>query len=159
MNSYTYRPEVLTEYLVGRLTDKASSFTPAVVRVYYGDQTIVPETPAICVEPATLEREFAGMQYRTDNQFSIAVLVYHAALDDSQSLQRVCDALTSDVADFINKIGTPEAMLLGGDNFGGLIVSAMVTSYQYGYTLRNNKLMRANRLVVAAQSKTGLVEV
>jgi len=125
--------------------------------VYYGDQTTFPDTPSLCVEPGAKSRELSGMTYRLDNNFRVFLLIYHTGIEGTRVIQQVCDAITEDVEDAINRESAPVSYG-GGTQFGGIITSGHVTSVEHGYRVLSDGLMRLNRLTWEGFSKTGLLE-
>jgi hypothetical protein len=156
----TFKPSVIALYLKSMLEAKngLGLFTPPIVAFYYGDQEYIPEVPAVCIEPARLARTYAGAAKppRMDNNFLIGVLVYSASIDGNQEAQMQADLLTEQISNAIDIDGLPDDQ--AGTRFGGNVVHGWVADYSYGYVTKRTKLMRANRLVVGAFSKTSLTE-
>jgi hypothetical protein len=126
-----------------------------IVRVYYGDQEYIPEIPAVCVEPANVERALIATSMQTDNEFLVSVLVYCANVEGVEDAQHDADEVAEAVARKINGDGTAGG---SGTRFGGLVIYGYVQTSQYGYVVKANKLMRANRMLVYARSRTRLLE-
>lgn len=154
MAEFTAKPSVLTDYLL-TLT-RARQEELGLRRVYYGDQTYLPEVPALCIEPAVLVREMAGVPLRTLNQFNVSLLLYAANIEGVEDAQHSADTFAEAIVDVINQDGLPTHQ--GGTNFNGLVIYGYVQSSEYGYVVKDNKLMRANRMIVFAQNKTNLLE-
>lgn len=125
--------------------------------VFYGDQGTLPTTPVVCVEPAITTRDLSGATYRTDNNFTVNILVYHVSFDGTENIQEACDDLSETLQDALNSQSI-NAQLVQGDRFGGIVVSGHTARLEYGYKMLSNKLTRCNRLVWQGFSKTGLVE-
>lgn len=151
--SNTAKGSLLTEYLIAKLR-AADSLELA--RVYYGDQEQIPEVPAVCVEPAVVLRELDGVPLRTRNEFTVSVLIYSASIEGVEEAQERADQVTEQIIDFINSDGIQSQF--GGTAFGGLVIYGYVNSSEYGYVVKDSKLMRANRATVYALSKTNLLE-
>jgi hypothetical protein len=149
----TAKPSAISGYLLDLMTSLQVQY--GLKGIFYGDQTSIPHTPTVCVEPAQLTREFIGAPYRTNNNFACNVLIYNADRDN-QLAQQDADLLAEDLADEINTRGL--ATQMGGTAFDGLVIFAMVSQYDYGYIVKDSKLMRANRLIVTAQSRTNNLE-
>lgn len=72
--------------------------------VFFGDQDIVPVTPALCVEPGVKRRTLAGAQNASENDIETYFLVYHSSVtsDISQQDQRRLNvAVAEDVERFL----------------------------------------------------------
>jgi len=145
---------VLTDYLIDLLRANANDL--GIVRVYYGDQENIPEVPAVCVEPSSVNRELVGTAMRTNNMFLISILVYCANVEGVEDAQHDSDVVAEAVMKKINEDGTAQQPL--GSRFGGLVIYGYVQTSEYGYIVKLNKLMRANRMLVFAHSKTNLLE-
>lgn len=145
---------VLTDYLISLL--EANKNDLGIAKVYYGDQENIPEVPAVCVEPSTVQRDLVGTAMRTNNQFLISILVYCANVEGVEGAQHDADQFAEAVMHTINADGTAQQPL--GSRFGGNVIYGYVQTSEYGYIVKLNKLMRANRMIVFAQSKTNLLE-
>jgi hypothetical protein len=145
---------VLTDYLVELLNAHKNDL--GIKRVYYGDQEHIPELPAVCVEPSTVQRELVGTAMRTNNLFLISILVYCANVEGVEDAQHDADQFAEAVMRAINNDGTAQQPL--GTRFGGHVIYGYVQTSEYGYIVKLNKLMRANRMLVFAHSKTNLLE-
>lgn len=153
---FTAKGSALTTHLMGLLNDPVNKAALGLKRVYYGDQQYIPEVPAVCVEPAVVNRQMVGVPLRTDNEFGISVLVYCANVEGSEDAQHAADVVAEAVIDVLNADGLPAHH--GGTNFGGLVIYGFVQSSEYGYIVKDNKLMRANRMVVYGMNRTNLLE-
>lgn len=117
-----------------------------IVDVFYGDQAMVPNTPTLCVDPSVTEHEITATGMQQANQFNINVILYGAGLGDVEDIQYELDQLSDRVKNDLNVLGT----------FDGRIIYGFVTRQEYGYLIKSNRLMRANRLVWTATTKTRL---
>lgn len=145
---------LLTERLISLLTDNAAEL--GLEAIYYGDQEYVPKVPAACVEPAQVSRQLQEVTLRTDNTFTISVILYYADIQGTQDAQRGADMFAEKIIDVINTDGITERW--GGTQFGGLVLYGYVSDTEYGYIVKQNKLLRANRLLVTGKSLTNLLE-
>lgn len=148
------KPSVLTDHLKALI--EANAVALGIRRVYYGDQAYIPEVPAVCVEPAVVDRTMVGVPLRTDNEFRVSVLVYCANVEGVEDAQHDADTVAEAIVDLINADGVPAHH--GGTNFGGLVIYGFVQSSEYGYVVKDNKLMRANRMIVYGMNRTNLLE-
>lgn len=120
----------------------------------YGETVQIPDTPALIIEPGNKARKWGGTMAMTDNVFTIIMALYHTGLDDTDQIQRDVDTITEDWEEILNTASVP---VFGGDQLGGLIISGMVTLIDYGYTIREDRRLRANRMTYTCTSKTRLV--
>lgn len=155
MADFTYRGSLVANAIKEFLDVRKESL--GVLNVFYGDQSIIPDVPAICVEPALTTRQVSGMPYQTDNTFTINVLVYHTSLEGMEGVQQQCDVVTESVEDALNTESIPQ-QFAGGSRFGGIVLHGHTTRLEYGYKVMSNKLMRCNRIIWQGVTKTRLVE-
>lgn len=130
--------------------------TLGVLKTHYGDQDIITDVPACCVEPAQSAHAWSGAPYMQDNTIQVAIILYHTGLDGIRDVQEKADEIMDNIVDFINLRSLPA--MWGGDLLGGLVTSGQVISREYGYKVKVDKKMRANRVVWEGFSKTKLVE-
>lgn len=151
---FTAKAGKLSKYLKKVLSDNAQSL--GLRAVYYADQSNIPYSPVVCVEPARVHREMFGAPLRTNNEFLISVLVYAANVEGVREAQEDADAVSERVEDFINHDGLTTHR--GGTQFGGNVMYGYVQDSQFGYVQKPGKLFRANRLLVYAFSRTNHLE-
>jgi hypothetical protein len=151
---FTVKPSVLAQYFIDFFDTRRNTY--GLKDVFYGDQEYIPESPTVCVEPVVLTRELVGVPHRMDNDFGVGVLCYAADPMGNQAAQRDADSLAESIAHDIDIDGLPDSS--GGTRFGGLVVHGFVSEYRYGYVVKRNKLMRANRLIVSAMNKTNRIQ-
>jgi hypothetical protein len=155
MADLTYHATDLADYWIDYLGDRKDDFNPAIKTIFYGDQEMIPETPALCIEPAEIERELQGVPFQTQNTLQVAFIVYNAGLGSMQDIQRATDLLAEDIIDVINRDSLPVRM--DGTGANGLVTQGWVTNFQMGYAMKANMLMRADRFIWTGTSKTNLV--
>jgi hypothetical protein len=129
--------------------------------VYYGDQQQIPVSPAVCVEAGSVERSLEGVPFQTKNTITVAFMVYHAGLGDIQAIQHTADVLTEDLAEELNRFSLPAVGVNAsptGTQVDGLVIYGHTTGIEYGYAVRSNVLMRANRITWEGLTKTHLVQ-
>lgn len=117
-----------------------------IVDVFYGDQVMIPNSPTVCVEPSLTEREINTTGCSTLNTLTCSVLVYDARLGDVQAIQEGLDTLTETLADELNQLGTLD----------DLIIYGFASRVEYGYLVKANRLLRADRITWTATTKTEL---
>lgn len=104
--------------------------------VFYGDQELIPRTPAVAVETGIFTRQLDGIPYRTKNVFRIYLLVYFAKVQDVQVTRLQCDQKAEQIMRTLHQNKT----------MGGLVISGHVTAIEPGYTYRGRALMRSARI-------------
>lgn len=155
--AHTYKVTELAVHLQGLLTATASL---GFEDVFYGDQNLIPRSPAACIEPVVIHRELIGLPYNMENRMQVYVYVYFALQSDVQAVQLGVDELAEDTAEVINKDGLPPAGALASDpdttgtSFGGRVIWGHVAKIEYGYAVKRNQLHRADRLTVDCLTKT-----
>jgi hypothetical protein len=117
-----------------------------IAAVYYGDQMRVPLSPTLCVEPATINRIVNNTGCATENEFALNVILYDARLGDVEGIQFDLDKLAETVMDEINDLG----------QLDGRVIYIHATAIEYGYLIKSNRLLRADRIIVTAKTKTEL---
>jgi hypothetical protein len=117
-----------------------------IAAVYYGDQMRVPQSPTLCIEPATINRLVNNTGCAAENEFALNVILYDARLGDVENIQYTLDQLVETVADEINELGTLDDKVI--------FIHAL--AIEYGYLIKSNRLLRANRIIVTAKTKTEL---
>ncbi len=129
----TYIQDLLAETESLQLTD-----------VFYGDQELIPRTPAACVESGLYSRQYAGVPLRTENEIIVNILVYFAKIQDVQVTRLQCDQKAEDIM----------RVLHANVTMGGLVINGWVSSIEPGYSMRNKVLMRSARITWTGKTKT-----
>jgi hypothetical protein len=114
--------------------------------VFFGDQDLIPRSPAVCVEPGDKVRDLQGATRRTENVFTIYLLVYHSEVRSPQSNRRDADSLAEAI----------ETLLHGDATLGGLVRHCYVIKIESGYSRKSNALMRSSRITFEARNMTML---
>lgn len=117
--------------------------------VFYGDQMLIPRTPAVCVEAGPLNRELSGIggKGRTTNTITVFLLCYIARIQDMQLTRREADEFAEKIMDILHQDVTRS----------GLVVHGFVTGIEPGYATRGDTNMRAARITWTGMTKTGIV--
>lgn len=138
----TDKPTVVSQYIYDLLTDNKQEL--GIEDVFDGDQELIPRTPAICVLIGDYGRELTGAPFRTDNAFTIYLMVYHAKIQDNQLNYRECNELAEAVMDLMHQNKTL------GDN----VIHGFVTSIEPGYVRQGRSLSYVSRLTWYGLTKT-----
>lgn len=115
-----------------------------IVDVFYGDQVQIPNSPTMCVAPSTVRHELRNTGMMLANTHTLDVILYDSRLGDMQDIQMSLDALAETVMDELNGLG----------RFSGRITYGNVDEVQYGYLVKANRLMRADRIIWTAFTST-----
>ena len=116
-----------------------------VLDVWYGDQTLYPQVPAIAVDPVATDRILAGsgLGGNTENSFGVYIYIYHGTLEDYQKSRRECDRMAANV----------EGCLHDNLQLDGLIIHGFVTKLESGQAERGS-MLGVTRLTWEGLSKT-----
>ena len=136
--------EALASYVYDKIT--ASMEDLGVTAVFYGDQDLLPSSPCVCIETDDKVRVLRGATRRTDNTFTIYVLVYHSEVRSPQSNRQDADRLAEAI----------EAVLHLDPTLGTQVQHSYVTQLASGYVRKGGQLMRSSRLTFEAKNTTQL---
>ena len=153
MPSITDSVDLITQYIVDKIKANYISLTSVVSGevgsandVFYGDQEKFQHTPSICVDPGNRQRSLMGVSYRTDNNFAIYILVYHAKLQDNQVTRKEAQQVSEAI----------ETLLHADPQLGGLVIHSFCALNESGYVYRQSTMYRTNRITFEPYSKTRL---
>lgn len=104
--------------------------------VFYGDQTRIPNSPAVCVEPNEKQPELYGAGRLTKVNLQLFILVYHSEMANAETNRRAADRLGEEIADRLNAMPT----------FFGEAIHCWVSNLASGYSTKQNSVMRAVRV-------------
>jgi hypothetical protein len=111
---------------------------------FYGDQTILPKTPAVCVAPGNKTRDWSGASLRTENIFETYVFVYFSKIQDVQLNTHGAQTLADAVEDWV----------MQDIKLGGIVIWTLCTQNEPGQITKQGSLMVGNRLTFQSMSKT-----
>lgn len=114
--------------------------------MYYGDQTQIPATPAVCVSPGNKKRDWEGASLATRNEFETYVYVYYGKLQDAQVNLHAAQTL----ADAIEPVVQADVTL------GGIVIGTLCTQNEPGVINKQGSLLMGNRMTFESFSKTRL---
>lgn len=139
----TSKSEVVANYIYQMMiTNKAAL---SVASVWYGDQELMPLTPALCVSPGNKKREFQGASFRTLNTFETYILVYYAKIQDVQQNLHGTTVLADAIEDVVHSDLT----------LGGNVVAVLCTQNEPGMINKaGTGLVMGARLTFESISKT-----
>lgn len=114
--------------------------------MYYGDQTILDKTPAVCVSPGNKQRGWEGASLGTRNVIETYVYVYYGKIQDVQTNLHAAQTL----ADAIEPVVHADVTL------GGLVIGTLCTQNEPGVINKMGSLLMGNRMTFESFSKTRL---
>ncbi|HVI77449.1 MAG TPA: hypothetical protein VM715_04685 [Candidatus Acidoferrum sp.] len=126
----------VAKYLVGILDAAKTSL--GVKDVFYGDQSLLPNVPAACVEPEPMSQEFVGVPFRMERRIRENIYVYYSRLGNRAQGRMDGEALSIAVADFLQLAEHRQA--------GGLVIHSFITTYTPGYRAQGGHVFYATRL-------------
>jgi hypothetical protein len=135
---------VVVDYMIDKFKSNAGAL--GLKEVFYGDQELIPATPAITVEGQRKTRELETTSHRTMNNIGVTMMLYHSGMQDTQVTQRDVEVLAEQV----------EALLHQDVVLGGLVIHGHVVEIEPGYADRSRVLLRAARIVWRGRTLTRL---
>lgn len=115
--------------------------------VWYGDQNMIPRTPAAAVEPGSKTRAWSGTSSQSENRFSIDVIIFHSRLEDVNLTRK----------EALEQAEQVEELLHSDLTMGGLVIDSLCTAVEPGYAERGNLLLQATSVTWEGRSKTRVV--
>lgn len=128
------------------MNDPTNKANLGLVDVWYGDQDLLPHTPAACVAPGNKQRQFQGATFRTLNTFETYILVYYGKIQDVQANLHSVTLLADNIETLVHS-----DLLLGGNVF-----SVLCTQNEPGMISKAGALLMGARMTFESQSKTTL---
>lgn len=131
-------------------------FDPPIKGVSYGDQNKIPDSPWICVEAGTKDRDWPPTPGdMTDITLEVLILVYFSDANLSNDEVRLkTDQLSEAVEEYLN---VNHRQLLDVDG-NALVIYSYVLRNESGYKQFGNALYRSARLTWRARSKLRLTQ-
>jgi hypothetical protein len=111
---------------------------------FYGDQTQLPVTPAVCVAPGNKRRDWSGATLRTENNFETYVYVYYGIIQDVQTNTHAAQTLADGLEDWI----------MQDIRLGGIVIWTLCTQNEPGTITKQGNLLAGNRMTFQSMSKT-----
>jgi hypothetical protein len=143
--SFTDSVDVITKYILDKLIANASTLGADPRKgFYYGDQQLVPITPAFCVIPGPESSQYDGVGGRPVMiTFQTFVMVYAYKVQDVQLNMRTAMQLAVSVKHIIH----PDVRL------GGNVIDCFCSNVDPGYAVRRGDLVAAARMTFRSRSK------
>lgn len=154
MPSITDSVDTVTQYVIDKIKAlcvanslvTSTGVAVGVDDVYYGDQEKFPRSPSVCVDPGNRQRTLQGVSYRTDNAFTVYILVYHARIQDNQVTRKEAQQISEQI----------ETALHLDPQLGGNVIHSFCSLNESGYVYRQGTMYRTNRITFEPYSKTRL---
>lgn len=136
--------EVVANYIYSNILNQPTLKTSLNIQdVWYGDQSILPRTPAVCVAPGPKRREFQGSSFRLLNTIETYVWVYWGQYQDIQANLHSATTLAESV-----ELAVHSDLTLGGN-----VIAVLCTQNEPGMINKGGWLLGA-RLTFESISKT-----
>lgn len=142
---FTDSTDVVASYILDKLIANSSTLNVDPQKGYYfGEQDLIPTSPAICVVPGTETSVYDGVGgVPVIITFLTYVMVY---VDKVQDIQ-VSTHGAMQLAALVKRVIHPDTRL------GGNVLDCFCSNMEPGYAIRRNSLMAAARLTFRSRSK------
>lgn len=141
MANLTADISVLSTYIHGLVEDEKASLS--LEDVWYGDQQLIPRTPAVTIEPGRVDTTLNNTGMQATHEFEVELLVYHSELLEVNTTRLECIQLGESIRDLLNS----------DKQMDGHVVHGHVSRFEPGYATRQ-VLLQAVRLTWNGMSKT-----
>ena len=135
---------LMAQHIYQRLVDNREPLRLA--DVYYGDQNLLPRTPAVCVQPGGWLRELAGAPRRIDQTTQVYIIVYHNSIQDTQANELEVGQFAEAVAKFVDD----------DSPCGGLVIHSFITAFEPGWRTLGTSKYRSTRLTWTGLTRVAL---
>lgn len=137
----------------------AAKVTLGLQDVWFGDQSIVPRTPAVCIEPGLKRRNFDGVPDMTMMNIDTIILLYHSQVIVNGGQQQArSDAITfaEDIEEFLH-VNHPR--LFNATATQQLTIQGFCTDFDPGYSYKSRSLYHAVQMTWTNLTKVSLQRV
>lgn len=144
-DAFTDSSDVVATYILNLLQSSASTLGIDPERgFYFGEQDLLPTSPAICVLPAPETSAYAGAGGRPVMiQFQTYVMVYVDIIRDVQLNTHQATQLTTAIKHVVH----------ADKNLGGNVLDCYCVQVEPGYALKKGALMAAARMNFRSKAK------
>ncbi len=120
--------------------------------VFFGDQDMVPRTPALCVEPGVKRRELQGVPDTTLNLIDTFFLIYHSPIIESQQARRDTIAFAEAIETYLH-LNHLRLFSSGGDQ---LTIHGHCSDLDPGFAYKDKTKYNAVQMTWTSTTKTRL---
>jgi len=113
------------------------------VKVYYGQQRMMPDFPSACVESLPKERAWNGAGHRFEVKLRVGILVYCTKIQSSTITKKESEIIAEAIEDVLHEDFTLDNLVLHG----------MVTRIDYGVSRVEDIMIRSVRIQWEAMSR------
>jgi hypothetical protein len=136
--------ETIANYIYTKIKLPANMTSLGLSSVWYGDQELLPVTPAVCVSPGPKQREFQGATFRTLNTIETYALVYYGKIQDIQVNLHSATTLADSI----------ETLIHSDLTLGGNVIAVLCTQNEPGVINKAGVWVMGARLTFQSTSKT-----
>jgi len=123
---------------------EANKATFGIVDVWFGDQTMLPHTPSLCVEPGIKRRRLEGVPDMTTMEIDTTFIIYHSPVDsDNQQARDDSILFAEDVEEYLH---LNHLILFDAGGTNQLTVHSYCTDFDPGYSFKVKTLYNAVRM-------------
>ena len=120
----------------------ATTVTPQIKKVVYGDVDVVTDSVTVCVAPDSKSSTLHNSAPTAKRSHTVMVTIYFAFQMDPEYNHRQADVLAE----------TLETILNADHSINGLVTFGMVSALASGYVRKSGELVRTSRLTITAES-------
>jgi hypothetical protein len=120
--------------------------------VWFGDQDLLPRTPALCVEPGVKRRELSAAQNMTLNTIDTHFLLYYSEIVEIQQQRRATVAFAEAIETFLHQ-NHQTLLAVGGQQ---LTIHGLCTDMDPGYAVKKDRYFSAVIITWTSTTKTRL---
>lgn len=122
--------------------------------VWFGDQAMIPHTPAICVEPGVERRLLEGIPDMTRMEIDTTFLVYHSIVGrEQQQAKKDSIAFAKNIQHYLH---ANHLILMSKDGTRQLTIHSFCTDFDPGYSYKPRTLYNAVQMTWTNITKVSL---
>lgn len=132
----------IADHIKAVVEASATTVTPQIKKVVYGDVDVITDSVTVCVAPDTKDSRLHNAAPTAKVEHKVIVTIYFAFQTDPEYNHRQADVLAESL----------ETILNTDHYFGGLVTFGMVSALASGYVRKSGELVRTSRLTITAES-------
>jgi hypothetical protein len=122
--------------------------------VWFGDQTLLPRTPCVTIEPGRERRALQGVPDMTLMEIDTGIILYHSKVSNEQQQARIdCNDVAQRIKNYLH---VNHIRLYSKDGTRQLTIHGFCTELDPGYAARPGTLYNAVSMVWTNTTKTSL---